>query len=92
MCYARVYDGYIRALTPPLPLPLPLPVQISHPTELGLEVGQTINVKYYGRDPVSGRHNISRKAILNAPLTTDSETIIQTLRDTTFKNPRSSTK
>ena len=28
--------------------------RVSHPSALGLEVGQEIKVKYYGRDPVSG--------------------------------------
>ena len=30
--------------------------KVSHPSALGLEVGQEIQVKYYGRDPVSGEH------------------------------------
>ncbi|XP_022255812.1 polyribonucleotide nucleotidyltransferase 1, mitochondrial-like [Limulus polyphemus] len=37
--------------------------KISHPTALGLEVGQEIQVKYFGRDPVSGRMRLSRKVL-----------------------------
>jgi polyribonucleotide nucleotidyltransferase len=42
--------------------------KVSHPSALGLEVGQEISVKYFGRDPVSGRMRISRK-VLQAPAT-----------------------
>ena len=28
--------------------------RVSHPSALGLELGQEIRVKYYGRDPVTG--------------------------------------
>ena len=47
--------------------------QVSHPSELGLEVGHTINVKYYGQDPTSGHHQISHKALLSAPAAQTSE-------------------
>ncbi|XP_011066104.1 PREDICTED: polyribonucleotide nucleotidyltransferase 1, mitochondrial isoform X1 [Acromyrmex echinatior] len=40
--------------------------KIHHPSALGLEVGQEIQVKYFGRDPVSGQIRISRK-VLQAP-------------------------
>ncbi|XP_025105301.1 polyribonucleotide nucleotidyltransferase 1, mitochondrial-like [Pomacea canaliculata] len=43
--------------------------KVHHASALGLEVGQEITVKYFGRDPVSGRMRISRKALL-APATT----------------------
>ena len=56
------------------------PLQIIHPSELGVTVGQTINVKYYGRDPVTQRHHISRKALLSPPAHEDS-TVVQTLLD-----------
>lgn len=38
----------------------------SHPSCLGLEVGQEISVKYFGPDPVSGRIRLSRK-VLQSP-------------------------
>lgn len=37
--------------------------KILHPSALGLEVGQDINVKYFGRDPVSGGMRLSRKVL-----------------------------
>lgn len=37
--------------------------KISHPSALGLEVGQEIQVKYFGRDPVSGLMRLSRKVL-----------------------------
>lgn len=37
--------------------------KIHHPSVLGLEVGQDIQVKYFGRDPVSGQIRISRKVL-----------------------------
>ncbi|XP_076441837.1 polyribonucleotide nucleotidyltransferase 1, mitochondrial-like [Babylonia areolata] len=43
--------------------------KVQHPSALKLEVGQEITVKYFGRDPVSGRMRISRK-VLQAPATT----------------------
>lgn len=42
--------------------------KIHHPSALGLEVGQEIQVKYFGRDPVSGQIRISRK-VLQEPIT-----------------------
>lgn len=38
-------------------------LQILHPSSLGLEIGQEIQVKYFGRDPVSGLMRISRKVL-----------------------------
>ncbi|XP_033127815.1 polyribonucleotide nucleotidyltransferase 1, mitochondrial-like [Anneissia japonica] len=38
--------------------------KVSHPSALGLEVGQEIHVKYFGRDPVSGRMRLSRKVLM----------------------------
>ena len=55
--------------------------QIAHPSELGVSVGQTINVKYYGRDPVTQRHHISRKALLSPPASSSSDTVVQSLLD-----------
>ncbi|KAJ8674271.1 hypothetical protein QAD02_005533 [Eretmocerus hayati] len=37
--------------------------KIDHPSVLGFEVGQEIQVKYFGRDPVSGNMRISRKVL-----------------------------
>ena len=37
--------------------------KVSHPSALGLDVGQEIEVKYFGRDPVSGLMRLSRKVI-----------------------------
>ncbi|XP_034117244.1 polyribonucleotide nucleotidyltransferase 1, mitochondrial [Drosophila albomicans] len=37
--------------------------KIAHPSVLGLEVGQDIQVKYFGRDPVSGFMRLSRKVL-----------------------------
>ena len=40
--------------------------KVAHPSALGLAVGQEISVKYFGRDPVSGRMRLSRK-VLQSP-------------------------
>lgn len=40
--------------------------KVAHPSALGLEVGTEIQVKYFGRDPVSGLMRLSRK-VLQAP-------------------------
>ncbi|XP_017122671.1 polyribonucleotide nucleotidyltransferase 1, mitochondrial [Drosophila elegans] len=37
--------------------------KIAHPSALKLEVGQEIQVKYFGRDPVSGFMRLSRKVL-----------------------------
>ncbi|XP_075003895.1 polyribonucleotide nucleotidyltransferase 1, mitochondrial [Calonectris borealis] len=50
--------------------------KIKHPSALGLEVGQEIQVKYFGRDPTDGRMRLSRK-ILQSPATT----VFKTLTD-----------
>ncbi|CAH1972510.1 unnamed protein product [Acanthoscelides obtectus] len=41
--------------------------KIAHPSALGLEVGQEIQVKYFGRDPVSGLMRLSRKVLQAMP-------------------------
>ncbi|CAK1583997.1 unnamed protein product [Parnassius mnemosyne] len=41
--------------------------KIQHPSVLGLEVGSEINVKYFGRDPVSGQMRLSRKVLTSPP-------------------------
>lgn len=38
--------------------------QIDHPSALGLNVGDDLQVKYFGRDPVSGTMRLSRKILL----------------------------
>ncbi|OXB63047.1 hypothetical protein ASZ78_014814 [Callipepla squamata] len=50
--------------------------KIKHPSALGLEVGQEIQVKYFGRDPTDGRMRLSRK-VLQSPATT----VLRTLTD-----------
>jgi len=39
---------------------------VRHPSALGFEVGHDVQVKYFGRDPVSGHVRLSRK-VLQAP-------------------------
>ncbi|KAJ8974586.1 hypothetical protein NQ317_014791 [Molorchus minor] len=41
--------------------------KVSHPSALGIEVGQDIQVKYFGRDPVSGLMRLSRKVLQASP-------------------------
>lgn len=43
--------------------------KIRHASALNLEIGQEIQVKYFGRDPVSGQIRISRK-VLQEPIFT----------------------
>ncbi|KAH0622870.1 hypothetical protein JD844_025656 [Phrynosoma platyrhinos] len=50
--------------------------KIKHPSALGLEVGQEIQVKYFGRDPTDGRMRLSRK-VLQSP----ASSIVKTLSD-----------
>ncbi|XP_044519287.1 polyribonucleotide nucleotidyltransferase 1, mitochondrial [Gracilinanus agilis] len=50
--------------------------KVKHPSALGLEVGQEIQVKYFGRDPADGRMRLSRK-VLQAP----ASNVIKTLSD-----------
>ncbi|CAG6016590.1 unnamed protein product [Menidia menidia] len=50
--------------------------RIKHPSALGLEVGQEIQVKYFGRDPTDGRMRLSRK-VLQSP----AATVVKTLSD-----------
>ncbi|GFO35360.1 polyribonucleotide nucleotidyltransferase [Plakobranchus ocellatus] len=40
--------------------------KVSHASSLGLDVGHEVTVKYFGRDPASGNHRISRK-VLQSP-------------------------
>lgn len=48
--------------------------RIKHPTALGLDVGQQIQVKYFGRDPTDGRMRLSRK-VLQSPVSTVVKTL-----------------
>ncbi|GJQ70059.1 hypothetical protein Trydic_g18293 [Trypoxylus dichotomus] len=41
--------------------------KVAHPSALGLEVGNEFQVKYFGRDPVSGLMRLSRKVLQTAP-------------------------
>ncbi|KAM3959300.1 polyribonucleotide nucleotidyltransferase 1 [Aphomia sociella] len=41
--------------------------KIMHPSALGLEVGSEIQVKYFGRDPVSGQLRLSKKVLTSPP-------------------------
>ncbi|XP_068597239.1 polyribonucleotide nucleotidyltransferase 1, mitochondrial [Brachionichthys hirsutus] len=50
--------------------------RIQHPSALGLDVGQQIQVKYFGRDPTDGRMRLSRK-VLQSP----TATLVKTLSD-----------
>lgn len=50
--------------------------RIKHPSALGLEVGQQIQVKFFGRDPTDGRMRLSRK-VLQSP----AATIVKTLSE-----------
>ncbi|XP_028398508.1 polyribonucleotide nucleotidyltransferase 1, mitochondrial-like [Dendronephthya gigantea] len=79
--YGAIYEGRIVELKPygvmvellpGMPPALLHNAQLDHRKiynheALGLEVNQPIRVKYFGRDPASGRMRISRKAILPAP-------------------------
>uniref|UniRef100_A0A8C4QJW0 polyribonucleotide nucleotidyltransferase n=1 Tax=Eptatretus burgeri TaxID=7764 RepID=A0A8C4QJW0_EPTBU len=51
--------------------------RVLHPSALGLQVGQEIQVKYFGRDPTDGRMRLSRK-VLQAPI---ESTVPRTLND-----------
>lgn len=42
-------------------------IKVAHPSALGLEVGQEMQVKYFGRDPVSGLMRLSRKVLQTVP-------------------------
>ncbi|XP_022818079.1 polyribonucleotide nucleotidyltransferase 1, mitochondrial [Spodoptera litura] len=41
--------------------------KIMHPSVLGLDVGSEIQVKYFGRDPVSGQVRLSKKVLSSPP-------------------------
>ncbi|XP_037293955.1 polyribonucleotide nucleotidyltransferase 1, mitochondrial [Manduca sexta] len=41
--------------------------KIMHPSVLGLDVGSELQVKYFGRDPVSGQVRLSRKVLTSPP-------------------------
>ncbi|XP_042562413.1 polyribonucleotide nucleotidyltransferase 1, mitochondrial [Clupea harengus] len=50
--------------------------RIKHPSALGFEVGQQIQVKFFGRDPTDGRMRLSRK-VLQSP----AASVVKTLND-----------
>lgn len=37
--------------------------RVDHPSQLGIEIGQSLNVKYLGKDPLTNRHFVSRKSL-----------------------------
>ncbi|XP_062911135.1 polyribonucleotide nucleotidyltransferase 1, mitochondrial [Mobula hypostoma] len=68
--------------------------KIKHPSAIGMEVGQQIQVKYFGRDPTDGRMRLSRK-VLQSPATTvvknlsDRSSIVMGARDSTSSSASS---
>merc|ERR1712004_604241 len=58
--------------------------RISHPSALNLSVGQDLQVKYYGRDPASGKMRLSRKVI-----TVAKETAVRDLHRATQRSKTS---
>ncbi|XP_053613337.1 polyribonucleotide nucleotidyltransferase 1, mitochondrial [Plodia interpunctella] len=73
---ARVVEvrdaGVLVALHPALPPALLHNSQldhrkIMHPSALNLNVGSELQVKYFGRDPVSGQLRLSRKVLMSPP-------------------------
>ncbi|XP_078466166.1 polyribonucleotide nucleotidyltransferase 1, mitochondrial [Lampetra fluviatilis] len=49
--------------------------RIQHPSALNLEVGQQIQVKYFGRDPTDGRMRLSRKVLMAMGSQTPAKTL-----------------
>ncbi|OQV18103.1 Polyribonucleotide nucleotidyltransferase 1, mitochondrial [Hypsibius exemplaris] len=41
--------------------------KVGHANVLGFEVGHDVSVKYFGRDPATGRHRASRKVLVSIP-------------------------
>ncbi|OAF70561.1 hypothetical protein A3Q56_01649 [Intoshia linei] len=56
----KLYESMIPVLVPNSQLDS---IRISHPEVLGFTPGDTIKVKYFGRDSVNGRMRLSRKMI-----------------------------
>lgn len=54
--------------------------KVNHASALGMEVGQEVSVKYFGRDPATGQIRLSRK-VLYSPATT-------IIRKFSEKNPK----
>lgn len=52
-----------------------------HPSALDLTVGQEIQVKYFGRDPVSGAVRLSRKVLTAGAVST-----VKQMRTSVVKN------
>jgi len=48
--------------------------QVNHPSALGIEEGHEIQIKYFGRDPVSGIMRLSRK-VLQGPAASPARSI-----------------
>lgn len=58
--------------------------QVSHPSALGITVGHEIQVKYFGRDPVSGSMRLSRK-VLQATKSPIAKTFFKNTEDAEIK-------
>jgi polyribonucleotide nucleotidyltransferase len=70
--------------------------KIAHPSALGIEIGQEIQVKYFGRDPVSGFMRLSRK-VLQSPVSSivkslDKSNLGSNTSDSSSNSSRSSSK
>ncbi|XP_076234123.1 polyribonucleotide nucleotidyltransferase 1 [Calliopsis andreniformis] len=65
----EIREGGVMVTLYPNMAPTLLPIsqldrrKVYHPSALGLEVGQEIEVKYFGRDPVNGHIRLSRKVL-----------------------------
>ncbi|CAO1433376.1 unnamed protein product [Diamesa tonsa] len=59
--------------------------KVAHPSALGLSIGQEIQVKYFGRDPVSGLMRLSRK-VLQSPASAVVRNLDRSTARTTTKN------
>jgi polyribonucleotide nucleotidyltransferase len=71
--------------------------KVAHPDELGFQLGQTMSVKYFGRDP-AGRLRISRKVLLKNPFRENSHTpatsqsVMEFIDETISKNKKKKKK
>lgn len=55
--------------------------QVDHASALGLNVGDQLQVKYFGRDPVSGTMRLSRKILLSTGAPGPVKNMISTDKD-----------
>lgn len=49
------------------PSACPLTLQVRHPSAIGLAEGDYVDIRYFGRDPTTGRARVSRKSLLPLP-------------------------